>query len=229
MVDFRHITDYIFPYHYGPAGGVLNFPDDCLWGTVKCVRINCIGDEQICKRPRFESVGVGLADPIFSENDTSDIADRAGFPIIMRKFSPDPKWLNLGRKDNPSVLYGLQNVNATFLNISCKLSGNIADGVDGFALAPKKYHDYPGSIIVARRDMRPLLPIHAEALCAYCLFEVSPALCSSVENGEKSDRLEIQAALDNICRRTFSSYWRKFVEKKREGDKWLDAPSPFDD
>lgn len=82
LVDFRHVADYFLSYGYIPPKAQAK---------VKGVRINCVGDVKMFKRPPFEQVEVPTTDVIFTMHDTSDIANRIGIPILTRRCPPDPE------------------------------------------------------------------------------------------------------------------------------------------
>jgi hypothetical protein len=76
MIDFRHVTDYFLSYAHEPLNS------QAIVERVKGVRINCLGDVKMLKRPRFEEIELPTTDVIFTKHDTSDIADRIGIPIL---------------------------------------------------------------------------------------------------------------------------------------------------
>ncbi|KAI4948249.1 hypothetical protein J4E91_006244 [Alternaria rosae] len=88
MVDFRHVTDHFLSHGYTLPKAQVNV------ARVKGVRINCLGDVKMLKKPHFEAIELPTTDPIFTKHDTSDIADRIGLPILTRRCPPDPKWAN---------------------------------------------------------------------------------------------------------------------------------------
>jgi hypothetical protein len=88
MVDSRHVADYFLPYNYTPPTTQAGVE------RVKCVRINCLGDMEILKRPAFEEIELPTTHAIFNKHDTSDIADRIGIPILTQRCPQGPKWAN---------------------------------------------------------------------------------------------------------------------------------------
>ncbi|KAJ8680481.1 hypothetical protein QAD02_016268 [Eretmocerus hayati] len=105
MVDFRHIVDYL------TESRDHRIPHTIRPNTVG-VRINCVGDRNICDRPYLELIEVPPTDSIFAEPNTdSDIASCIDLPILTRRYPPHPSWNNDRRN--------YDNVLATFLNLSC--------------------------------------------------------------------------------------------------------------
>lgn len=90
MTDFRHITDHFLSYGYTPTLVTQQTTGIMVKGT----RINCLGDQKMLNKPHFEAVEVSSTDPIFSNHDTSDIAERIGLPIFTRRCPPNPRWAN---------------------------------------------------------------------------------------------------------------------------------------
>ena len=214
MNDFRHIADYFLSYNANPAPA----SQKPLGPKIKGVRINCVGDQKRFDKPHFEAVEVFLTDLIFSDHDTSDIADRIGLPIFTRRCPPDPEWLNKAENEN----FDFNNQDATFLHLCCDRQGvfDIHSGNFGWGFASQQWQNRVGSAIVVRQDKKPLLPLHAEALCKYCRHEIGPLFAHS--NGEytEDDPLKKEAVLAMICRPTFVIRWYKLLDEKHE--KWLE-------
>lgn len=216
MNDFRHITDYFLSYNTKPAPA----PQQPLDTMIKGVKINCVGDQKMFNKPHFEAVEVSSNDLIFSEHDTSDIAQRIGLPIFTRRCSPDPRWTNY----QDTRLFGgeipFNNQDATFLHLCCDPKGlfDHRSGQFGWGFASQQWQNSVGSAIIVRQDRKPLLPLHAEALCRCCRREVGPLFAHSHgEYGEKP--MKRSQVLAMICEAAFIIYWYKLVEEKHE--KWV--------
>lgn len=216
MDDFRHVFDYFLSYNYTPTTALQ---------TIRAVRINCLGDQKLCNRPAFESVEVLPTDPIFNNHDTSDIANRIGFPILTRRLTPNPAWAN--NKDNTIFNHGspFNNQDATFLHLCCDSS---ASGTLGWGFAFLQWQNNVGSVLVLRQDMKPLHPLHVEALCNYCRYDIMPLFSHSMGEYAPEEPMTKKAVLAMICRPTFVISWYKLLdEKTKKGDK-ADAPYPYD-
>lgn len=69
-----------------------------------------------------------------------------------------------------------------------------------------------------RQDKKPLLPLHVEALCRHCRFDIPPLLAHSIGEYAPEKPMEKDAVLAMICRPTFVIHWRKLLEEKsKEG------------
>jgi hypothetical protein len=88
IVDFRHVTDYFLSYRYILSKARASVE------SVKGVRINCLGNVKMLKRPHFKAIKLLTTDAIFAKHDTSDIANRIGIPILTQRCPLDPKWAN---------------------------------------------------------------------------------------------------------------------------------------
>ncbi|KAF2706629.1 hypothetical protein K504DRAFT_459028 [Pleomassaria siparia CBS 279.74] len=221
MNDFRHITDHFLSYAYVPP------PDTSQASTerVKGVRINCVGDVKLFKKPHFEEVEVAGTDSIFSMHDTSDIADRIELPILTRRCPPDPKWVN-----TKGGVFGYEspfnNQDATFLHQCCdpRAEFDINTGSLGWGWCPMKWQNGAGSVIVVRKDKKLLLPMHMEALARYCRYEIRPLLAHSTGEFHPEKPMKREEVLRMICRPTFVIYWAKFAGEKKD----YATPSPYE-
>lgn len=95
--------------------------------SVKGVQVNCPYDEGILNKPRFEAVNMYKTDIIFSEHDTSSIADRIGLPIFIRRCrTRDSRWVDdywecVFASENP---YANQDAAALHLEALCRFCDN---------------------------------------------------------------------------------------------------------
>lgn len=216
MMDFRHASDYLLSYGYIPPKAQASVE------KVKGVRINCLGDVKMLKRPRFEEIELPTTHSIFTKHDTSDIASGIGLPILTQRCPPDPQWAN----SDWTIFEGsspYNNQDATFLHMCCDPEAKYdpTTGSLGWAWCPTPWQGGVGSTIVVRKDRKALLPIHMEALAGYCWNEVQPLMAHSIGRYiiafKKDDVLKI------ICRRMFVIYWTKFCREKKD----YTTPSPY--
>ncbi|KAL7625809.1 hypothetical protein AAE478_005032 [Parahypoxylon ruwenzoriense] len=228
MNDFRHIADYFLSY--GNEDLTPRTQQSTTAPKVKGVRINCLGDQKILNRPHFEAVEIPSTDPIFSKHDTSDIAKRIGLPIFTRRCPPDPKWAN--DEDNKVFKHEspFNNQDATFLHLCCnpKAEFDLRTGSLGWGFASTQWQNSVGSTIVVRQDKKPLLPLHAEALCRYCRNEVLPLMGHSIGEYAPEEPMRKDDVLAMICRPTFVISWYKLQEEKRKAGEDTSAPYPYD-
>lgn len=227
MTDFRHIADYFLSYGYKPTSATQETTGTKVLG----VRINCIGDEKILNKPCFEAVEVPFTDAIFSEHDTSDIAERIGLPIFTQRCSPDPRWA----KDQENEYFDGQslfnNQDATFLHLCCDPKSRVEPltltGPMGWGWASGQWQSDVGSIIVVRQDKKPLSPLHVEALCKYCCYEIRPLLAHSIGEYSPEEPMSKDAVLAMISRSTFVIYWYKLLEEKHKEGVDTSVPYPY--
>ncbi|OJD37929.1 ectomycorrhiza-upregulated zf-mynd domain-containing protein [Diplodia corticola] len=226
MNDFRHITDFFLSYGHEPAPATQKSTD----AKVKGVTINCLGDQKMCNKPPFEAVEITPTDPIFSKHDTSDIAARIGLPIFTRRCSPNPKWA--GDEDNK--IFGhespFNNQDATYLHLCCdpKAEMDLHTGTLGWGFAPTQWQNSVGSAIVVRQDKKPLSPLHVEALCRYCRYEIGPLQMHSAGNYGPEEVIGKDVVLAFICRATFKICWDKLLDEKDRNGEYPSDPYPYD-
>jgi hypothetical protein len=226
MNDFRHIADYFLSYNYEPAPATQQSTEI----KVKGVKINCHGDRVMVGKPHFEAVEVASTDPIFTEHDSSDIMNRIGLPIFTRRCPPNPRWAH---DDHNKIFKGsspFNNQDATFLHLCCdpKTKFDPQIGTMGWGWASQKWQNSVGSVIVVRQDKKPILPLHVEALCNYCRYEIRPLLAHSIGEYHPEEPISKDTALTMICRPTFIIYWYKLLDEKHKKGEATSAPSPYD-
>ena len=232
MTDFRTITDYFISI--APSKTASRDPDmldfrsivDCFpptdpqqttGETVLGVRINCVGDHEMLKKRKFEPVQVSFTDAIFSEHHTSSIADRIGLPLFTRRLSPDPGWASTKRYNR------FDNVDATFLHVCCDPKSK--DPL-GWGWAPAEWQSRVGSTIVVRQDKKPLSPLHVEALCHYCQFELQPLFGDSIGENYPKPPMSQDAVLTHITRAAFTQFWYRWLSEW--GRRRDEVPFPYD-
>lgn len=216
--EFRYVADYFISYGRWP----LDIPDRNMTSgtTVQGVKINCVGDRQTFGKPQYELVAVSPDDAIFSGywQDTSDIADRIGLPILTRRLPFSLSWAGPAETTRQKFddVSPETNQEATFLHLCCdpKADGFPTGPVWGWA-GPRWQNDV-GSVLVIRRDRKPLAPMHVEALCTYCRYEVQPLVAHTLREYEPDEPLERGFVWKMICRPLFSIHWYKLCDRKRE-------------
>jgi len=85
-----------------------------------------------------------------------------------------------------------------------------------------------GSVIVVREDKKPLFPLHVEALCKYCRYEIRPLLAHSIGEYAPEEPIEKDAGLAMICRPTFVICWYKLLDEKHKKGEDTSVPYPYD-
>jgi hypothetical protein len=219
MADFRHAADYLLSYCYVPLLTQTHVQQ------VKGVRINCEGDIKMLNRPPFEEIELPITDSIFTEHDTSDIADRIGISILTRRCLPDPRWAN-GEHEIFKLSSPFNNQDATFLHrcLDTKAVSDPSKGSLGWGWCSQQWQNEVGSVVVIRKDKKPLLPLHMEALTTYCRKEALPIVSHSLGEYSSEEPVSKEHVLQLICRPMFIIFWYKFIEEKED----LTSPSPYD-
>ncbi|KAL9607222.1 MAG: hypothetical protein Q9167_007844 [Letrouitia subvulpina] len=226
MNDFRHIADFFLSYNFTPTPAT----QQSISTKVKGVKINCLGDQKMFNSPCFEELEISSTDPIFFNHDTSDIANRIGLPIYTRRCPPNPRWAN----DQDNKIFGsdlpFKNQYATYLHLCCDPNAKFdpQSGVSSWGWVSKRWLNDVGTIIVVRQDKKPLSPLHVEALCKYCQYEINPLFSHSEETYALEESMSKDAVLAMICRPTFIIHWNKLLERKSKEGEDTSAPYPFD-
>jgi hypothetical protein len=181
-------------------------------------------------KPHYEPVDVPLTDPVFQGywNDTSDIADRIGLPVLTRRCPVSLRWAGAKGQHDFGNRNPYNNQEATFLHLCCDPKADNYPSGPGWSLAGWQWQQDVGSVTVVRRDKKPLAPIHLEALCTYCKCEVLPLMCHT--NGEYTtdEPLTREFVLKMICRPLFSIHWSKLCGRKHEEGSDVSTPSPYE-
>ena len=219
MVDFRHVADYFFLYGYTPLTTQASVE------RVKGVGMNCLGDMKMLKRPQFETVDMPTTDAIFTDHDTSDIAERIGIPIFDTTL---PTRSEVGQQQawdvqtHVSYPESVRNIPAPVLQPPSQI--RCGHWIVGLGWCPMAWQNDVGSIIVLRKDTKPLLPIPMEAIARYCRYEVRPILAHSIGEYYPEEPIKKDDVLTIICRPMFVVYWAEFREERQD----YASPDPYD-
>ncbi|KAI0199273.1 hypothetical protein F4808DRAFT_433227 [Astrocystis sublimbata] len=224
MVDFRHITDFFVSYNSDRMSCVTKgFSRD---SSIQGVRINCQGDRQLLNKPLFEEVKLPDFHHIFDkdEHDTSDIAERVGIPILTKRCFPHPLWATT----QATGMY--INQEATFLHMCCdpNVKFDLSRGILGWGFASRDWQGGVGSVMVVRKDKKPLWKWHVEALCRYSRNEAREWLAHSLGDYAPAEPMSKDQVLSKISRTTFAASWSKMCNEKHEKGEHSDAPSPYE-
>lgn len=143
-LDFRHVVDHLRMLYCGmeDANRLM------LEGKgIRAVRLNCVGDTTFLNRPGFESVVGSKLDLTKESEITVPVADTIELPLIVRKISPAVIWRDARRPSR------LKNFQAGILN-------------------PPSQAENTGSLIITRKDGKPLHPVHIHALITYTALKL---------------------------------------------------------
>jgi len=184
---------------------------------VSGVRVNCVGDVDVDKRPKYETFQIPASSSIFQQAAT-DVSERIELPILVRRISGSVnKWSK--RTDVPAGMIGYVNHAGTFLNIGCQPERKNNGPEYAWGNAPGEWQNSVGAVMVVRQDKKPLLPDHVAVLAEYCQFHLSPIFEAQSESercDDKSLRLGKDHVLKEITKEKFEEYFQAW--KTRQAD-----------
>ena len=190
-------------------------------GTVVGVRMNCLGDEKTDGRPKCEPVLIPAYDWLFEE-DVAPISERLGLSIMARRIPGSFEYWN----KRPAIdrIMAYCNQPATFLHLGCdpKVNDGMLEGKSPWGFAPWKWQNDVGSVIVARKDRKPLLPEHAEALAEFCQFHLNHFYEEQTEQNLKPKHV-----LKEIKKDKFLKYYDSWKARQTDEEKRKQI-SPYD-
>jgi len=147
-------------------------------GSIKAVIVRCNVDKR--RSAPWSATTIPADHPIFSQPVPS-IPGLVEVPLVLHRVGTQ----SANRAD-------LDNQIATYLNV---------DAESGFA--PLAWQSYVGTVVVARKDKKPLLPHHVEGMWMYC-----DAILDRFGEGEGPPR-----RLYN--RQAFENWWRRYCEDQK--------------
>jgi hypothetical protein len=196
-------------------------------GYVNCVRVNCDGDVKIGGRPRFETVILSEKHAIFKQAPTSTSA-RVEMPVAMARIPGSVKiWTVKGKgKGNEDRVAGPHKKEVvTAMWVAWGLEGTLGRETARTWSAPV------GSVIIARKDQKPLMPEHAEALADFCqnhLIDRFQELRESKHGVPESiPGLTTDHVLGEITKEKFLEYYGTWKAQQTDEVK-RDQISPYD-
>jgi hypothetical protein len=195
-VDFRHIVDNLRLIY-------CSCEDDTramLHGKdIPAVRLNCVGDIDFADRPTLEAVFEPKSALLAHTDIPTPVADKIGLPLVVRKVSPAVLWRDPRRP--------------------CRIINNQA-GI----LNPPRQSTNTGSLVVTRKDGRPLHPMHVQALFMYTSTKLMdpdhPKHACLTPDMLQIDRIDEVSKEDFI--KWYPTMW------KYHGIRTPVIPSPFD-
>ncbi|KAI0160716.1 hypothetical protein GGR57DRAFT_499394 [Xylariaceae sp. FL1272] len=223
MADFRHIADMLISYVGPQQEHVPSVPASIYQSrshTVQGVRINCIGDQVMFNKLRFEQVSFSRADSLFftdsdcnlrevmdyNPSDNSRVDTTIGIALNIRRCFPHPNWATPHKLDGYHILYA--NLDAMKLFYCFDFA---SDARGSHLLMSAVSDNVLGTIMVVRKDKKALSVAHIEALCCH------------VEALRKMKGKPIPS------RASYTKFWANWCEEKRKkGERMFDATSPYD-
>lgn len=217
--DFRLIANQLLSWGltYARKGIDLEAaraPD--LSKVVKAVRINCDGEVDLSGKPRYESVDI---QPAHLDNEVlwpglPDIARLVHFPgvIVTRRAIPS----RAHTRSDLSNRYG------SALHVACERDPAMFPRRDCMAWVYDIWHKRVGSIVVARRNGKPLTTVQVEALCEYADLKVMKLVQEAAMAVIPDKLAERNRILDSICAVEFKAHFDKLVEEKKQNGEAID-------
>lgn len=130
------------------------------------VRIACEGEVRELDVPKYQPATLLINDPIFRGTDDSAFSDLSrflGIPLAARRIPVDPYWdMDLTNFEVSSLFRNCD------LSTRSSVSSNDAKNLLPFGGIPVEWALDPGPVYVARLDYKPLHPLHAAAIVAFC-------------------------------------------------------------
>ncbi|KAI1329685.1 hypothetical protein F5Y16DRAFT_417280 [Xylariaceae sp. FL0255] len=236
MNDFRHMADDFVSYQnetwkpcvpYVPSGSL----------TTKGLRVSCLGDGVMLGKPYIEEVLVPLEGGVafgFGNElncvDNSTIATLIGIPTIAYRCFPHPKWANTRDWEAFGNQSPYKNPEIENLHLCCNIESPYEACSCAWAELPAGWKRKTGSVLIYRRDKKPLLKEHLIALFDFC-SSVKDLLARS-----KGDRypapgspwlskFEVQYMISPA---SFTNFWSIFCDEKRKQGSVVDVVSPYE-
>jgi hypothetical protein len=160
-MDFSHAVDNLQACLSAQASmNVLCGPEMCQCKAVVAVRVNCEGDREIHNREAFQLVSEHAHYLAGNSEIATPVADKIGLPLIVRKIAPAVEF-----PTSPT-----QMINKHV-----------------FSLNPSHQAKDTGSLLVARKDGKPLFPLHVFALVLYAAERMSDPVDAKTKNLDVDD------------------------------------------
>jgi hypothetical protein len=165
---------------------------------VQVVRIACEGEVRELDVPKYQAVSLPVVDPIFRGDDEtvlSELSRFLGIPLVARTVPVDAymemdmtnsEASSLFRNCDISTRYdssGNLPTSPATVSRSSSESRNTNRIVLPFGSVPVQWALDPGPVVLARLDQKPLHPLHAAAICAFCARYLRSAFqeCAELE------------------------------------------------
>ncbi|KAF2656369.1 hypothetical protein K491DRAFT_678130 [Lophiostoma macrostomum CBS 122681] len=198
-------------------------------GAVKLVRLNCDGDVQIEKRPKCEGLTVPAGHPIFYNplvNSISPLSELIKLPLIAIGLPGSCDYWSMVEKEGDDHVENLEeNQAATFLLLSCDPEDKDSFIGDAWSRMAIGFKAEGGTVLVARKDKKPLLPDHLLALTDYCQRHLADIYWKNIADNPDGE-YDPKKILQEITREQFEKHWHVW-KGKQEDKKKRELPSPY--
>jgi hypothetical protein len=183
-IDLRHIIDRMRG-EYWRSGREFKIYEDGSEEKVQGVRLNCLGDINICRQLPYRPVDV--AKSLCSEETDliAPLADKLGVPLVLRKVPHTLAWR--GRHDHgvPCALNqrpGLLDPQKQFDNLRNKLLNE--PDMESLWANLDKVSANVGSYVVVRKDGQPLENTFVQGLEIYARIKIRTAISYPNKSGD---------------------------------------------
>ncbi|KAJ4374740.1 hypothetical protein N0V83_001816 [Neocucurbitaria cava] len=198
-MDFRHAVDQL-RYIYSTIE--VQFGAAHLH-KVTAVRMNCEGDQYVMGRPPIEHVHEAASMLQKTTQISAPVADILGLPLIILKAPAAPVWRD-------------RHLHARMQNLEAPMLNPVQPSTD------------TGSLIICRKDGKPLHPDHVTALMAYTIAKLAaPGHSGNCFTTADMLRLDL---MDQVSQEDFQRWYKERQEQRRHCSirQHEIVPSPFD-
>ena len=162
LADFRDVVDYFIAYLNDSvqAGSAINAPR----GTIRGVKINCVGEMKLSRVAEFVEVEVPKHHQVFSAS-VAPISRLVGLPLHALKYPPNEAWTSF------------QNTAATFLHLEPDPTKTIWESdmtKSTWGWAPMVWQSDVENVLMVHSDNKDITKYQVEALCHYCRYKMQP-------------------------------------------------------
>jgi hypothetical protein len=196
-MDFRHIVDFILVMH--DQGTRVAEAEAAFNDATQGVRINSVGDVLLLGTPPYEPHGI--ADEYFEigECHLIPVAEKLGLSLVTYPVPQSLSW-----KGRPAGARGDYATNVGFANLNSR-----------------KWNVPIGSVLVARKNKKPLHVAHVEALIEYLgLIGGAEIAALAMERRESADtdmepmlKRKSELMIERASKKQFEKYWVEWMEK----------------
>lgn len=194
-VDFRHVVDHLRMFYCRCEDDIRNLMKG---KDVKVVRINCKGDMQFLDRPILEAVSEPKSALLLDSEIPTPVADKIGLQLIVRKVPPAVVWRDTRRS-------------CRILNEKTRL------------LNPPELPSDTGSVVIHRKDGRPLHPLHIRGLLGYTTLIL---LDLAYSGGCITVDVLVAGRINQVTKKGFQAWYS--MMRQESHIMTLFIPSPFD-
>ncbi|KAH9214306.1 hypothetical protein DL95DRAFT_504216 [Leptodontidium sp. 2 PMI_412] len=203
--------------------------------TVQGVRIHCLGEKNVLKKPAFSAITIEKDHDIFIMDGRVEriipVTQSMGIPILIYNTGnvnyADQDLTEFQKRAVEGDIHFTKNPAVMFLTLDTDVKSQ------NWALDKMQWDDDTGNVIVARVDRKPLSPRQVEALVCYCRDVLHPAMKKiAKEFGGQNASKRMKAKEEVVTKLTrqarFEIYFSYLKSMKQIADSsWAKEKSPF--